>query len=144
MPLEKDHFFSLGPFDLAYNNIPVPDQVTEEQGSRRQVLQGERAGELSKCLKRVSYEIKILTEEYYAVWFIVNAFYFCVLFPYFACSRPEGQRGNIGLGTMGGGTQMLFGGSGGQDLFQKITWALGALFMGGSLALRSYEVINLA
>ncbi len=44
-------------------------------------------------------------------------------------------KGSMGLGTMGGGTQMLFGGSGGQDLFQKITWALGALFMGGSLAL---------
>ena len=30
---------------------------------------------------------------------------------------------------------MIFGGSGGQDFFQKTTWALGALFMGGSLAL---------
>lgn len=41
----------------------------------------------------------------------------------------------MGLGNMGGGAQMLFGGSGGQDLFQKITWVLGALFMAGSLFL---------
>lgn len=44
-------------------------------------------------------------------------------------------KGNMGLGNLGGGTQMLFGGSGGQDIFQKITWILGALFMGGSLCL---------
>lgn len=44
-------------------------------------------------------------------------------------------KGSMGLGAMGGGTQMLFGGSGGQDLFQKITWALGAIFMLGSLLL---------
>ncbi len=44
-------------------------------------------------------------------------------------------KGNMGLGNMGGGAQMLFGGSGGQDLFQKITWVLGTLFMAGSLFL---------
>jgi preprotein translocase subunit SecG len=44
-------------------------------------------------------------------------------------------KGSMGIGNLGGGTQMLFGGSGGQDLFQKITWALGALLMLGSLAL---------
>lgn len=44
-------------------------------------------------------------------------------------------KNSMGLGNLGGGTQMLFGGSGGQDLFQKITWALGALFIAGSLAL---------
>lgn len=44
-------------------------------------------------------------------------------------------KGNMGLGSMGGGTQMLFGGSGGQDIFQKITWVLGAIFMIGSLVL---------
>ena len=36
---------------------------------------------------------------------------------------------------MGGGTQMLFGGSGGQDIFQKITWVLGAIFMVGAMML---------
>ena len=44
-------------------------------------------------------------------------------------------KGSMGLGSMGGGTQMLFGGSGGQDLFQKMTWVLGAIYMFGSLAL---------
>lgn len=44
-------------------------------------------------------------------------------------------KGNMGLGNIGGGTQMLFGGSGGQDIFQKITWVLGAIFMTGSLML---------
>ncbi len=41
----------------------------------------------------------------------------------------------MGLGSLGGGTQLLFGGSGGQDLFQKTTWVMAALFMGGSLGL---------
>ena len=44
-------------------------------------------------------------------------------------------KGSLGLGALGGGSQMLFGGSGGQDLFQKITWTLGAIFLGGSLIL---------
>lgn len=42
-------------------------------------------------------------------------------------------KSSIGLGGLGGGTQMLFGGSGGQDLFQKMTWGLGILFMALSL-----------
>jgi len=44
-------------------------------------------------------------------------------------------KGGLGLGSLGGGAQMLFGGSGGQDIFQKITWFLGAVFMFGSLIL---------
>ena len=44
-------------------------------------------------------------------------------------------KSSLGLGSLGGGTQLLFGGSGGQDLFQKITWIFGALFMVGSLFL---------
>jgi len=46
----------------------------------------------------------------------------------------KGKSG-MGLGNLGGSTQMLFGGSGGQDLFQKITWVLGTIFMVGSLTL---------
>lgn len=42
---------------------------------------------------------------------------------------------SLGIGNMGGRNVMLFGSSGGQDIFQKITWVLGALFMAGSLAL---------
>lgn len=44
-------------------------------------------------------------------------------------------KGSLGLGNIGGSNQMLFGGSGGQDIFQKATWVLGALFMAGSLLL---------
>jgi preprotein translocase subunit SecG len=44
-------------------------------------------------------------------------------------------KGGMGLGAIGGGTQMLFGGSGGQDLFQKTTWIMGTIFMVGGLAL---------
>jgi protein translocase SecG subunit len=42
---------------------------------------------------------------------------------------------SLGLGNMGGKNVMLFGSSGGQDIFQKITWVLGTLFMAGSLVL---------
>lgn len=41
----------------------------------------------------------------------------------------------MGLGNLGGSSQMLFGGSGGQDIFQKITWFLAAIFILGSLGL---------
>lgn len=44
-------------------------------------------------------------------------------------------KGSTGLGNLGGGTQMLFGGSGGQDIFQKTTWVLGTIFMSGALVL---------
>jgi preprotein translocase subunit SecG len=51
-------------------------------------------------------------------------------------------KSSMGLGGLGAGTQILFGGSGGQDLFQKTTWVLGSLFMAGSLLLalmKSYQ-----
>jgi protein translocase SecG subunit len=48
-------------------------------------------------------------------------------------------KGSMGLGSMGGGTQMLFGGSGGQDLFQKATWIMVGLFLFGSLGLSIYK-----
>jgi preprotein translocase subunit SecG len=44
-------------------------------------------------------------------------------------------KSSMGLGSLGGGSQLLFGGSGGQDLFQKTTWALGTIFMVASLVL---------
>jgi protein translocase SecG subunit len=46
----------------------------------------------------------------------------------------KGKSG-MGMGGLGGGAQMIFGGSGGQDLFQKITWVLGTIFMSGALIL---------
>jgi preprotein translocase subunit SecG len=44
-------------------------------------------------------------------------------------------KNSMGIGNLGGSTQMLFGGSGGQDIFQKITWVLATIFIGGSLLL---------
>ena len=44
------------------------------------------------------------------------------------------SKSSLGLGSMGQ-TQMLFGGSGGQTLFQKITWGMGGTFMVLSLVL---------
>ena len=46
-------------------------------------------------------------------------------------------KGDMGLGSMGGGE--LFGGGGGQDFFEKATWTLGALFMVGALGLSIYK-----
>lgn len=60
-------------------------------------------------------------------------------------------KGNMGMGNMGGGNQAIFGSSGGQDIFQKITWVCLTLLLGGSLALavlrgkensRSYSARN--
>lgn len=51
-------------------------------------------------------------------------------------------KSSLGIGAFGGGTQMLFGGSGGQDIFQKITWVLGVIFMIGSLALSMLRSIE--
>jgi preprotein translocase subunit SecG len=51
-------------------------------------------------------------------------------------------KSSMGIGNLGGGVQMLFGGSGGQDIFQKTTWILGTVFMAGSLGLslmKTYE-----
>ena len=44
-------------------------------------------------------------------------------------------KGSMGLGNVGGGNQALFGSSGGQDIFQKITWTCCALLLVGSLSL---------
>jgi preprotein translocase subunit SecG len=57
-------------------------------------------------------------------------------------------KSSMGIGSIGGGSQLIFGGSGGQDVFQKITWVLGALFMAGSLILalmksRTYQELSI-
>jgi len=45
------------------------------------------------------------------------------------------SKGSTGVGALGGHTQMIFGASGGQDIFQKATWVLGAIIMISSLTL---------
>lgn len=41
----------------------------------------------------------------------------------------------MGLGNMGGANQALFGSSGGQDVFQKLTWGCLVIVLTGSLFL---------
>ena len=48
-------------------------------------------------------------------------------------------KGDMGLGGLGRGGQALFGGSGGQDFFEKATWTMGALFMAGALGLTMFK-----
>lgn len=54
------------------------------------------------------------------------------------------SKSSLGLGSMGGQAQMIFGGSGGQNIFQKITWILGLTFMilSGGLAVMKSSLIN--
>lgn len=44
-------------------------------------------------------------------------------------------KGDMGLGSISKGSQLLFGGSGGQDFFEKATWIMGTLFMVGALTI---------
>ena len=48
-------------------------------------------------------------------------------------------KGSMGLGNMGGNNQMLFGSSGGQDIFQTATWIFCGLLLVGSLALSTLK-----
>lgn len=44
-------------------------------------------------------------------------------------------KGDMGLGSLNSSAQTLFGGSGGQTFFEKLTWTLGAIFILGALSL---------
>lgn len=44
-------------------------------------------------------------------------------------------KGDLGMGSLGNSGQLLFGGSGGQEFFERLTWVLGALFIFGALGL---------
>ncbi|MFH1831926.1 MAG: preprotein translocase subunit SecG [bacterium] len=57
----------------------------------------------------------------------------CVVLGFFILLQQG--KGDMGLGALGGGSQMLFGGSGGQEFFQRTTWILGSIFILGSLGL---------
>ena len=61
--------------------------------------------------------------------YLINCFFLVLII-----LMQKGKSG-LGLGGLGGGAQMLFGGSGGQDIFQKTTWVLGAIFMVGAMTL---------
>jgi len=61
------------------------------------------------------------------VLFIILCFFLA-----FAVLIQQGK-GDLGIGSLG--SQMLFGGSGGQTIFEKATWIMGALFIFGALGL---------
>lgn len=67
-------------------------------------------------------------------WFLLTLYIINCIFLIIIVLIQKGK-GSMGLGNIGGGTQMLFGGGGGQDIFQKITWVLGTIFMFGALLL---------
>ena len=68
------------------------------------------------------------------VGFLTFAFVVLCLFLGLFILIQQGK-GDMGLGSLGGSTQMLFDGSGGQEFFVKTTWILGSFFIFGSLGL---------
>lgn len=48
-------------------------------------------------------------------------------------------KSSLGIGSISGNNQMLFGGGGGQNLFQKITWGMGIILILGSLSLSTMK-----
>ena len=66
---------------------------------------------------------------------ILSVLFFLLCFFIVLIVLVQRGKGNMGLGNVGGNNQMLFGSSGGQDIFQKITWIFLALFLSGSLIL---------
>ncbi len=66
---------------------------------------------------------------FFMVLFVIVVFFLAIII------LIQQGKGDMGLGSLGGSTQMLFGGSGGQEFFEKITWILGTIFILGSLGL---------
>lgn len=51
-------------------------------------------------------------------------------------------KSSLGIGSIGGQNQMLFGGGGGQNLFQKVTWVMGLILIVGSVGLSTLKYKN--
>ncbi|NIA31825.1 MAG: preprotein translocase subunit SecG [Actinobacteria bacterium] len=68
------------------------------------------------------------------VGFFMSLFVFLSLLLVLFILIQQGK-GDMGLGSLGRGSQTLFGGSGGQDFFEKTTWIMGTLFMFGALGI---------
>ena len=66
--------------------------------------------------------------------FLLTLYIINCLFLVLVILMQKGKSG-LGLGGLGGGAQMLFGGGGGQDIFQKTSWVLGSIFMAGAMML---------
>jgi preprotein translocase subunit SecG len=78
---------------------------------------------------------KVFNGEFFMLYGLLLSLFVFICFLLIFIILLQKSKSSMGLGGLGGGTQMLFGGSGGQDLFQKITWVLVAIFMSGSLML---------
>jgi len=65
-------------------------------------------------------------------------FAFCLIIMILLILVQKGKS-SLGLGNLGGNNQMLFGSSGGQDFFQKLTWLFGAILIAGSLGLAIWK-----
>ena len=61
--------------------------------------------------------------------FIINAIFLILII------MIQKGKSSMGMGALGGGSQLIFGGGGGQDIFQKTTWVMVTIFMAGSLVL---------
>lgn len=48
-------------------------------------------------------------------------------------------KSSLGIGSLSGNNQMIFGGGGGQNIFQKATWVMGAILIFGSLGLATLK-----
>ena len=48
-------------------------------------------------------------------------------------------KSSLGIGSISANNQMLFGGSGGQTIFQKVTWIMAAILIIGSLGLSTLK-----
>ena len=66
---------------------------------------------------------------------LLNSLFIFVIFLIVVLVFLQKGKGDMGLGSMGGGSQALFGGGGGQNFFEKFTWILGVCFMVGALTL---------
>lgn len=67
---------------------------------------------------------------------------FFLIFSLFGIVLLQQGKSDLAAGGSSKTSQMLFGGSGGQDVFSKITWVLGFLLIATSLILaklKSYE-----
>jgi len=67
--------------------------------------------------------------EFLLTLYLINCFFLVLII------LMQKGKSVLGMGGLGGGAQMIFGGGGGQDLFQKITWVLGSIFITGAMFL---------
>jgi len=68
--------------------------------------------------------------------YIINAIFLALII------MIQKGKSSMGMGALGGGSQVLFGGGGGQDIFQKITWIMATIFMAGSLILSIMRTVE--